>query len=747
MKKSPSPSNWLSLILLAIAVSALSASIKVSVDRVANAAFLPVAFFALALSSLLGNSRLPARRAWGILVIGGLLFIFIETAKLHEVIFAAIKSLPRFEIDAVQSLLKKEWPDTSILQIQFVELAKRSSTFFKILFKGNHENPLLREAIWDLPVLLLSAWAGWQMSRNKSPLLALLPSIILQGVILDYTGRSALSLQIAVFAWVALMGLNHLSHQTSREISKAQWETFSAVMVISFGLGIAAGLMPVISMREIAQKIGENEVGKMLGLQPKPRKVYSASSSGLPREHLIGSTPAELQTIVFTARTNDAILSNRKEDAPRHYWRWLIFDQYNGRGWFTSSATKREYPENEAVFEFSNTAYKVIHQEIRKRIEGDYHLYWTGSLLRTSVPYEAGWRISPASLPPEANPLLASDMLGALTESDFYYADSIVPLTSKEQLRNAPQTYPAEIAGRYLLLPESVTERTRELANELTKGLDNPYDKARAIEAYLRTYPYSLNVRPPSSAQDIADYFLFDLKTGYCDYYATAMIVMARSVGIPSRLVIGYASGDYNARDETYTVREKHAHSWVEVYFPEIGWVEFEPTASLPLINLPATNPLEPITVGAPSAANLRGHPAYIKQGFFRQSAFQLPILPSLGIAFILLAFWFLRSQGLLRAFPTVGSIYEFVYQHGGRIYKEARVNDTPSMFAKGLKERLKTGYTWLMPAYAELDYLTDLYLQETYSAHPVTPDERRQAVRVWRRLFWRLLYARVMRV
>jgi hypothetical protein len=80
----------------------------------------------------------------------------------------------------------------------------------------------------------------------------------------------------------------------------------------------------------------------------------------------------------------------------------------------------------------------------------------------------------------------------------------------------------------------------------------------------------------------VVDYFLFDLQQGYCDYYATAMVVMARSLGIPARLAVGYATGEYDPELEAYQVTRANAHSWAEVYFPEYGWIRFEPTATLP---------------------------------------------------------------------------------------------------------------------------------------------------------------------
>ena len=108
---------------------------------------------------------------------------------------------------------------------------------------------------------------------------------------------------------------------------------------------------------------------------------------------------------------------------------------------------------------------------------------------------------------------------------------------------------------------------------------------------------------------------------------------------------------------------------------------------------------------------------------------------------------WFLIVQGLLRAHGSISSIYKYVYYHGKKIYKDAPLHETPSIFADKLQRKLRTSYRWLIPAPDEIKFLTDLYLQETYSAHPVTRNERIYAVKVWRKLFWRLLYARVIRL
>jgi transglutaminase-like putative cysteine protease len=430
---------------------------------------------------------------------------------------------------------------------------------------------------------------------------------------------------------------------------------------------------------------------------------------------------------------------------PRHYWRWLTYDIYNGQGWTSSPTENISHTANQAVLPISGERYRVIHQEVEKASTQDNRLYWTGSLARVSQPFEVNWRTSPESLDSGVTPILSADMLGATTEQQSYQADSLIPIVSANQLRASSQTYPQEIRKRYLTLPETIPQRVLDLAQELTANITNPYDKAKAIEAYLRTYPYSLDITPPPPDRDVADYFLFDLKTGYCDYYATSMIVLVRAVGLPARLVIGYSSGVYNPLKAEYVIREANAHSWVEVYFAGVGWVEFEPTASqLPII-LPEELPEEvnPSLTPFPIMSELNVS-AQAKQGYsIKQDLLLLAVLLMFIISLAVL--WFLRTQGLLRAHGSIGSIYEYVYYHGKKIYKNTALHETPSIFADKLRSRLRTGYPLLIPASDEIKLLTDLYLQEIYSAHPITKDALIHAVKVWRKLFWRLLYARMI--
>ncbi len=162
-----------------------------------------------------------------------------------------------------------------------------------------------------------------------------------------------------------------------------------------------------------------------------------------------------------------------------------------------------------------------------------------------------------------------------------YVVTSQVSHADVTSLRQAGTDYPDWIHQHYLQLPALLPDRVRLLAEEITAGAENPYDKAIALEQYLRyNVTYDLTPPDPPERQDYVDFLLFDSRRGYCSGYATAMVVLARSVGIPARLAAGYAEGEYDEERGAFRVRETNSHSWPEVYFPEYGWIEFEPTAS-----------------------------------------------------------------------------------------------------------------------------------------------------------------------
>jgi transglutaminase-like putative cysteine protease len=179
-------------------------------------------------------------------------------------------------------------------------------------------------------------------------------------------------------------------------------------------------------------------------------------------------------------------------------------------------------------------------------------------------------------------------------DGDQYQVNGLESVASAEALKSAPTNDPGFILARYLGNPTTVTQRTVDLAHQVTANASNRYDQALAIQEYLRnTFPYDENVDTPPADQDAVDFFLFDGKRGYCEYFASSMVVMLRSLNIPARLVAGYHSAPFDQESGGYLYREKQAHTWVEVYFPGYGWIPFEPTPAVDRIDLAQDQPAE----------------------------------------------------------------------------------------------------------------------------------------------------------
>lgn len=175
-----------------------------------------------------------------------------------------------------------------------------------------------------------------------------------------------------------------------------------------------------------------------------------------------------------------------------------------------------------------------------------------------------------------------------LKAGDTYTLTGSVSQASVESLQKARATYPDWVKARYLQLPAELPPRVKTLAQQWTQGKTNAYDRVAAIQDQLRAFPETYDIPPVPPDRDAVDYFLFDLKRGYSDYHASAMVVMLRSLGIPARLATGFSVGEFDLNLHRYVVRQKNATSWPEVYFPGYGWEEFSPYGGAPLVNRPS---------------------------------------------------------------------------------------------------------------------------------------------------------------
>ena len=186
-----------------------------------------------------------------------------------------------------------------------------------------------------------------------------------------------------------------------------------------------------------------------------------------------------------------------------------------------------------------------------------------------------------------AGPFLVSVEVPDQSAGDSYQVTSLSEAASAEGLAGAGELYPSSLAP-YLAL-EGVSQRTRDLAIRLTAAKSTPYHRAVALVEYLRgadpRYATRSELPPPGSDRDSVDFFLFDARgrVGFCEQFASAMVLLARSAGIPARLARGYVGGDPR-ESGAFQVRHRNGHAWAELYFPGHGWQVFEATPAVPRV-------------------------------------------------------------------------------------------------------------------------------------------------------------------
>jgi hypothetical protein len=353
----------------------------------------------------------------------------------------------------------------------------------------------------------------------------------------------------------------------------------------------------------------------------------------------------------------------------------------------------------------------------------------------------------------------------AIRPDTDYRVVGLASIASPDQLASAPGDYPAWISDRYLQLPPSVTERTRAEAQRVViqAGATNPFDKVWAIQEDLRSnYSYELNSPGPPGNQDWVDYFLFDHQAGRCEQFASAMVVMVRSLGIPARLVNGYNySGETDAQGEVI-YRENQAHTWVEVFFPDYGWVPFEPTTNQaefsygengphqdvpsPEADLatpapePTQDPLtqaEPSPEATPAPAQLATDSNDDGSSTARwiQIAAVAVAIVSLGFAGLLALAWQWRVRGL----PPAGGLFARLLRVGGWFGVRPAESTTPNEFGRALS-RVLPG------AEGPIRSITNAYYAEQFDSSAAHSESLIAASAGWKQLRRNLLRWRIRR-
>ena len=409
---------------------------------------------------------------------------------------------------------------------------------FAALLSGLSVFRLVQADVWALAVLPAPLLGSWLLAlRGEFPLSAAVGGSALGLFVL--TGDAGFLTTLAGVVGAALaVGFGELA---PRRAIAAHWDTVVLVVTVMVVFSSTVSVVPGSEGRSI---VGGSAAPTLEG-----NVVDNADSVGI-----VGS-------IRLSPQVRFSVESDR-----RSYWRVGSYDRFTGGSWVRSGESTTYDGELDPPPGPSVTVEQTI----------------TAETTLNSMP--AAWKpVEVRGNVQRATQVTAEEGLRAaapISPGETYTVVSERPAYTSRQLRDAGTDYPDAIRDRYLGLPESTPDRVAERTAAIVEGSNasNPYEAAVAIERYLESNKeYSLTVERPRG--NIADAFLFEMDAGYCTYYATTMAVMLRTQGIPTRMATGYTPGERVAEDE-WVVRGLNAHAWVEVYFPEVGWVAFDPTPS-----------------------------------------------------------------------------------------------------------------------------------------------------------------------
>lgn len=309
-----------------------------------------------------------------------------------------------------------------------------------------------------------------------------------------------------------------------------------------------------------------------------------SSAQGSPRGSTLSEPPESMA--VGSSRSNPQAVPKIPlftiESSRTGYWRQAVYDTYTGSAW-NSGTELQPYagvtPNDDRTVGTDVTSYEVT-------------LLQSGSSLPTL------WQLETANVTDTAGEIRISTG-GALRSQQplprgtSYVAQSAAPPRDPELLDGAGRNYPAELRQQYTQLPEDTPGRVETFTTDLTADAETPYETARTVKRWLEeSKTYSLNASH-DTGDPVADQFIFEMDRGYCQYFATAMVAMLRSQDVPARYVVGFADGT-PVGENRYLVTSDTGHAWVEVYFPDVGWVRFDPT---PAGSLPVQNPQPPYNI------------------------------------------------------------------------------------------------------------------------------------------------------
>lgn len=569
--------GWSTLFLLWAMIMISSMAIA-QADLIVGLHVIPlVGTVALIVGTLLAKSRFSANTAHTFAVIYGIFVVFVIVGTVDA--FAGMPWRDRI-LHPTDGIISRQ-----LIWLQKLVTGGTSRDGFIFVFQTSF-------IYWALGYT-----ATWYTFRKPRVWRAVIPSgLVLLSVVYYYAGPRPLEFYLALYLLLALLFVarTYLVEQekgwlaSAVRYEKGIWFNFvrAGFIVALLALAFTWRLPPLAASATMGDALSGAR-GPWREFQDNWTRMFSAL-----RTYGTNTTDPYQDTLVLGGpRTvgNTAVMDIIvPRELPYVYWQAKVYHTYkDGGGWDSLDESFTEHFPDEGPISHPFTADReVITQTVISYLPNSSLIYGAPDIIDVDRPINVY-----ASRDDNGNQLVSQVRSKFVLQlGDQYEVTSRLSLADATSLRTADTNYPDWIDEIYLQLPDSVTPETLALAEELTAPYDNPFDKAISVRDYLReNIVYNDQIQATPDGIDPVHYTLFVSQEAYCNYYASAMAVMLRSQGVPARVVGGYAQGSFDPETNSYRVQASNSHTWVEVFFPGYGWIQFEPTASIPAWDRPET--------------------------------------------------------------------------------------------------------------------------------------------------------------
>ncbi len=674
---------------------------------------------------VLAKSRIPSRMAHAMSLLSGVTW----SAYLVSRVLAQAMDLP-----TSAAVVALDWRLQSWVSV----LINQGTTGDNYIF-------LLALSLLMWLMAYFAAWAIFRWQRVWWAVIVCGMALMLNNTYAP-TNLTAFLIAFLFFSLLLVVRANVAFHEQEWRIARV---AYSSELVFSFlRAGLVISILAILLAWVTPKAVASRPLGEVWDKLGEPWRRFQDQSSRVFQNLNYQNPPMYIysdRSVRFGGPVKLTDTPIMEVEAPTgRYWRVMAYQEYTGFGWNNTDTDTILIDANDQVLAMPEFD---LRQEMTQTISLQQDLGADGAIIAASQPLRAqvplravvsmvtheedlvrSRNVTPRfAVPGDASVLYSRDPLQA---GDTYQVYSSISVADEESLRRSGIAYPNWVTPRYLQLPDSLPQRVKLLAEQITEGEATAYDKAKAVERYLRNITYNDQIPGPGFTQDGVDYFLFDAKQGYCDYYASAMVVLLRSVGVPARYVRGYSQGEV-ADDGLYHVREWDGHAWPEVFFPGYGWVEFEPTAGEPLLSRPRSRDNQSL-----ARTENQSPPDYprdrdemidteINPDLLGPVPAQRSLLPHIGrggwLALDLLAFGLviaalLRVRRLRRieGLSVAERVYEDLVEWVGRLLRvDLLAHQTPYEYAQDVARTVPQGSR-------AVEHIADYYVRERFGAQEV---------------------------